>query len=30
LLEQAILTFPGHASRVTEERKDKGPPQVGG
>ena len=30
LLEKALKRQEGHAGRVTEERKDKGPPQVGG
>jgi hypothetical protein len=30
LLEDAAKDHHGHADRVTEERKDKGPPQVGG
>jgi ankyrin repeat protein len=29
-LENAAKQQKGHAGRVTEERKDKGPPQVGG
>jgi ankyrin repeat protein len=30
LLEDAALKQQGHAGKITEGRKDKGPPQVGG